>query len=149
MARATLTPDGAFRFEHDRFLQGVNAPRHTLARVLATFHQHIECAVLMFNHSCRVAHELDDVLDHVIAVDGVVSDTAMREFSELFYQLIWHRRSYTYERAFEAAVSGLEGEQAAFTLRGCRVPRKIHPSARALSSPRDVVLIDHPGRITD
>jgi hypothetical protein len=103
----------------------------------------------MFNHSCRVAHELDDVLDHVIAVDGTVSDAAMRQFSELFYQLIWHRRSYTYDRAFEVAISGPVGEQAAFTLLGCRVSRKIHPCARSLSPPRDVVPIDNPGRITD
>lgn len=139
--------DGAFRFEHDRYRQGVDAPRQILARVLAAFHQHIECAVLMFNYSCRVADEIEDVLDHVIAVNGTVSNSAVLRFSELFYQMIWYRRSY--QEAFEVAVSGLTNGRAAFTLRGCRLPRKAHPSARALSSARDVVLIDNPGRITD
>jgi hypothetical protein len=140
-------PDGAFRFEHDRYPQGVAARRHAFARVLAAFHQHIECAVLMFNHSSHVAHELEDVLDHVIAVDGVLSDSAALRFSELFYQLIWYRRSY--QQAFDGALGGLADEPAAFTLRGCRVQRKIHLSARTPSSPRDVVLSDNPGRITD
>lgn len=92
-----------------------------------------------------MAHELD----YVISVNSVVSDHAILQLSGLFYQLIWHRRSYTYQRAFEVAISGLMEDQAAFTLRGCRVPRQIHPSARALSSPRDVAVIDHPGHIPD
>lgn len=129
--------DGAFRFEHDRYPQGVAAQRHAFARVLAAFHQHIECAVLMFSHSCHVAHELDDVLDHVIAVDGELADSAALRFSELFYQLIWYRRSY--QQAFDGALGGLADERVAFTLRGCHVPRKIHLSARAPSSPRDVI----------
>lgn len=140
-------PDGAFRFEHDRYPQGVAARHHTFARVLAAFHQHIECAVLMFNHSCHAAQELEDILDYVIAVDGVVSNSATLRFSELFYQLIWYQRSY--QRAFDGALGGLADEQAAFTLRGCCVHRKIHPFARVLSSPRDVVMVAHPGPIPD
>lgn len=97
------TPAGGFLFEHDRYHNGVVAPSYSLARVLMAFRQHIECAVLMFGHSDRVAHKLEDVLDCVVAVHGPLLNDISVTFSNAFYQMLDNGKSY--RDAFGAAIA--------------------------------------------
>jgi hypothetical protein len=96
---------GGFVFEHDRHPEGVLASSRAVTRVLTAFHQDVECAVLMFGQSAGVAHALDGVLDHVVAIEGEFPDHVIRRFAELFYQMISAGRSY--RTAFEAACLAL------------------------------------------
>jgi hypothetical protein len=119
------TSAGAFLFEHDRHRNGIAAPGHALARVLRAFHHHIECVLLMFSHSCRVAPELQYVIDCVIAVDGVLSINASTKFSNAFYQMIDDGNSY--RDAFDAGIALLPKsrvDHVVFSLQGRNVDKR-------------------------
>lgn len=127
--------DGSFRFEHDRYTEGIAASSHSLARALTVFRNHIECAVLLFEHSDRIALELDDVFRFVVAVEGALSDAVRHEFAEVFYQMLGAGRSY--RNAFDAAVATVPDDAGtAFTLRGqLAAPRSRPRSAESAPAP--------------
>jgi hypothetical protein len=106
--------NGSFRFEHDRYPQGVSAECQVLARVLAAFHQDIDCAVLMFSDSHLVARELNSIIGSVVSLSGSISNTSAIRFSEIFYPMIWYGRQY--QVAFNAAIDTLAAESSDSTL---------------------------------